>query len=285
MYSSRMVYALRALGLCRPKPHAARRALRGLSLCIMVCLCLPMTAAATRDTRAIGTDSRIHVVMYSPDEVFKFTGHYTYQSSIIFAPDEEIQTVSMGDSTPWLITPAGNRMFLKPVEQDAQTNMTVLTNKRSYLFELHAREAESIDDPQLIWVLRFIYPTESTSLARLDPAPDPKQEGMENFNFNYTLRGSNVIAPIKIYDDGEFTYFQFRNKNAEIPAFYMVDAANNESIVNYRTRGDFIVVERVSSRFTLRQGTEVVCIYNEAMPQPRPMALQPAPPQTRPPAQ
>ncbi len=257
---------------------------RRLMLLLLIC-CLPLAAQATRDTRAIGTDSRIHVVMYSPDEVFKYTGHYGYQSSIIFAPDEEIQTISMGDSTPWQITPAGNRMFLKPVEQDAQTNMTVLTNKRSYLFELHAREAESIDDPLLIWVLRFIYPTESNSLAKLDAVPDPKEEGMENFNFNYTIRGSNVIAPIKIYDDGEFTYFQFRNRNAEIPAFYLVDSTNKESIINYRTRGDYIVVERVTGRFTLRLGSEVVCVYNEAMPQPRPM-INPAqmPQQARPPA-
>ncbi len=232
-------------------------------------LALPHSALATRDTRAIGTDSRIHVVMYSPDEVFKYTGHYGYQSSIIFAPDEEIQTVSMGDSTPWMIIPSGNRMFLKPVEQDAQTNMTVLTNKRSYLFELHAREAESIDDPELIWVLRFIYPSEPPApMAKLDPVPDPEKEGLENFNLNYSLRGASDISPIKIYDDGEFTYFQFRKANSEIPAFYMVDQWGKEAIVNFRTRGDFIVVERVASRFTLRKGAEVVCVYNEARPFP-----------------
>jgi type IV secretion system protein VirB9 len=241
---------------------------RILLLCLGVMVCLPWQAQATRNTRPIGTDSRIHVVMYSPDEVFKFTGHYTYQSSIIFAPDEEIQTISMGDSTAWMITPAGNRMFLKPVEQDAQTNMTVLTNKRSYLFELHAREAESIDDPQLIWVLRFVYPMDPPPLAKLDAVPDPHEEGMENFNFNYTLRGNPEVSPIKIYDDGEFTYFEFRDKNAELPAFYMVDEWGKEYILNYRMRGNFVVVERVTSRYTLRRGQQLVCVYNEARPFP-----------------
>ncbi len=234
----------------------------------LACLLAATDAMATRDTRPISSDSRIHVVMYTPDEVFKYTGHYGYQSSIIFEQGEEIQTISMGDSTAWMITPSGNRIFLKPIEQDAQTNMTVLTNKRSYLFELHAREAESIDDPQLIWVLRFIYPTESTRLAKLDPVPDPKQDGMQNFNFNYTIRGSYEIAPVKIYDDGEFTYFQFRGKNTEVPAIYMVDKFGKEYLVNYRTRGTYIVVERVASRYTLREGTEVVCVYNESRPFP-----------------
>lgn len=237
-------------------------------------------ASATRNTRPIGTDSRIHVVMYTPDEVFKYVGHYGYQSSIIFAPDEEIQTISMGDSTPWMIIPAGNRMFLKPIEQDAQTNMTVLTNKRSYLFELHAREAESIDDPQLIWVLRFVYPTDPpTTTTTLDDVPDPEREGLEKYNLNYTIRGSDEIAPIKIFDDGEFTYFEFRKSNSEIPAFYMVDQWGKEAIVNYRTRGSYIVVERVASRFTLRQGSQVVCVYNESRPfPPAPLGAE-APPE------
>lgn len=264
----------RKLGICLNKNTLKRCFLMGW----LAFSCLTASdASATRNTRPIGTDSRIHVVMYSPDEVFKFTGHYGYQSSIIFAPDEQIQTISMGDSTPWMITPSGNRMFLKPVEQDAQTNMTVLTNKRSYLFELHAREAESIDDPLLIWVLRFVYPADVSAMSRLanlDAVPDPKREGMQNFNFNYTIRGSSEVAPVKIYDDGRFTYFQFRNMNTDLPAFFLVDQWGKEAIINYRTRGDYIVVERVASRFTLRYGTEVVCVYNESRPFPRDTMMQ-----------
>jgi type IV secretion system protein VirB9 len=254
------------------RKSAASPARRRLALGLAVVFCvLSHASQATRNTRPISSDSRIHVVMYTPDEVFKYVGHYGYQSSIVFEQGEEIQTISMGDSTSWMITPSGNRMFLKPIEQDAQTNMTVLTNRRSYLFELHAREAESIDDPQLIWVLRFIYPTTPPRLAKLDPVPDPKQEGMQNFNFNYSIRGSYEIAPVKIYDDGEFTYFQFRGRNTEIPAIFMVDQYGKEYLLNIRSRGDYIVVERVTSRYTLRQGTEVVCVYNESRPFPRDM--------------
>lgn len=251
-----------------------------LLLGFLCCAFLASDAFATRESRPIGTDRRIHVVMYTPDEVIKFTGHYGYQSSIVFAPDEEIQTISMGDSTPWMIIPAGNRMFLKPIEQDAQTNMTLLTNKRSYLFELHAREAESIDDPELIWVMRFVYPSDPPPppAAALDEVPDPEKEGLEKYNLNYTLRGSQEIAPIKIFDDGEFTYFEFRKTNSEIPAFYMVDQWGKEAIINYRTRGNYIVVERVASRFTLRKGPEIVCVYNEARPFPPAAISADAPP-------
>lgn len=234
-------------------------------------LCVPQAAVALQEPRAIATDSRIRTVRYSPDEVYQFIGHYTYHSIIEFESDEEIQTVSVGDSMSWLINPSGNRLFLKPIEQNALTNMSVLTNKRSYLFELHADEAHDIRDPNLVFVLRFIYPQNDTSAVEFtgtDAGPDIESEP-EKYNFNYTLRGIDTIAPIRIFDDGEFTYFEFRDKNAEIPAFYRVDPLGNEEIINFRKRGNYIIVERLASQFTLRRGAEIVCVYNERMPQPK----------------
>ena len=227
-------------------------------------------AHALLSPRPIATDSRIQTVMYSPNEVYRFVGHYGYQSSIEFAPDEEIQTISLGDSMAWQITPSGNRMFLKPVEQDALTNMTVITNKRTYLFELHPEEAESIQDKSMVFVLRFVYGDEGFGGGLnnyIDPVPQPEiDEHPEKYNFNYSISGSDIIAPIRIFDDGEFTYFEFKDKNAEVPAFFNVDSQGNESLINFRTRGDYIVVERVSSQFTLRHGADVTCVYNESMP-------------------
>jgi len=225
-----------------------------------------LPAHALKSPRPQGVDSRIHTIMYGEHEVFKFTGHYGYQSSIIFESGEKILTISMGDSIPWQITPSGNRIFLKPIDQDAQTNMTVLTNKRRYLFELHAEEALDINDPALIWEMQFIYPTSGIIRRRVEKVPEPELEGLDKFNFNYAIRGSSEIAPLKIYDDGEFTYFKFRDKNAEIPSFYQVAPNGEEAIINFRSRDDLIIVERVTSRFTLRIGQEIVCVYNEARP-------------------
>jgi len=224
-------------------------------------------AQATREPRPIQIDHRVRVVIYQPDEVYKFMGHYRYQSSIEFDRDEEIKTISMGDSTAWMLNPSGYRLFLKPIEQDATTNMTVITNKRTYLFELHARETDDIDDKEMIFIMRFIYPdsgeTSQTVSHFLDSVPTPESDPAR-YNLKYTISGSDIVAPIRIFDDGQFTYFQFRNKNADVPAFYTVDDHGNEAIINYRTRGDFIVVERVSKRFTLRHGTDIVCVFNEA---------------------
>ena len=232
-------------------------------------LSFPSAAHAMREGRSLATDKRIQTIMFSPDEIFGFTGHYGYQSTIEFGPDEEIQTISMGDSVSWLIEPSGNRMFLKPIEQNAITNMTVLTNKRSYMFELHSREASGIDDPRLVFLLRFMYPAENndyiSTIAPGDGLPDLEDpQERSKLNFNYTLRGKEVISPIRIFDDGEFTYFEFRNKNADVPAFFLVDSDGRESLINYRTRGDYIVIERVWGVFTLRHGNDIACVYNES---------------------
>lgn len=254
---------------------------------LLLLLLAPNTGLALLLPQPLATDARIHAVMYSPNDVVKFTGHYTFQSAIEFEQGEEVATISVGDSYAWTINPSGNRIFLKPIEPDAVTNMTVLTNRRTYLFELHAEEPESINDPNLVFVLRFMYPATgtgfSTGLAGASPesdrVPDPfESDTPELYNFEYLLTGSEMISPIKVFDDGAFTYFQFRNRNAEVPAFYKVDANGEEQLINYRTRDDYIIVEQVAKNYTLRKGGQVVCIFNEGpyMELPNP-SLQPTP--------
>ena len=241
-----------------------------IAFVVMASLAVCAPALALQSPRPVATDSRIRTVRYSANEVYQFLGHYSYQSAIEFEPGENIQTVSVGDSTGWMINPSGNRLFLKPIDQNALTNMTVITDKRSYLFELHAEETKDIRDKNLVFSYRFIYPQSDASaldFSVMESVPDIEKEP-EKFNFNYTIRGSSVIEPIRIFDDGRFTYFEFRDKNAEIPAFFRVDVAGNEELINFRKRENYIVVERVASRFTLRRGADIICIYNESMPMP-----------------
>ena len=225
-------------------------------------------AWAVRDARPIKLDHRVRTVMYQPDEVVKFTGHYGFQSAIEFEEGEEINTISMGDATSWMMNPVGNRLFLKPVDQDATTNMTLITNRRVYLMELHAREATSIDDENMVFVMRYIFPGQTAEAESVSNYIDsvPLYEALEHpekFNFAYTISGPERLSPIRIFDDGEFTYFEFRDKNADLPAFFLVDPQGNESIINYRMRDNFVVVERVGAKFTLRYGKEIVCVFNE----------------------
>lgn len=232
-------------------------------------------ANALQEARPLATDKRILTVRYSPNEVYDFIGHYGYQSIIEFAPDEEVTTVSIGDSVAWQVNPVGSRLFLKPVEQDALTNMSVITSKRTYHFELHAEETENIRANDMMFVVRFIYPDDyagdySNYIAE-DPVPDLSDpEVLKTLNFNYSLVGSETISPIRIFDDGEFTYFEFKDVNADVPAFFWVDSGRQENLINFRKNGNYIVVERVTSQYTLRSGSDVLCVFNESRPLPPP---------------
>lgn len=229
-----------------------------------------LPAQALQQPRSIATDSRIRTVRYSDNEVYQFIGHYNFQSSIEFGPDEKILTVSIGDSMAWMVNPSGSRLFIKPIEQNALTNMTVLTDKHSYLFELHAEETRDIRDKGLIFTLRFIYPQNEVSdlgVSQFEEMPEIDKHP-DRFNLDYSVRGSPTIEPIRIFDDGEFTYFEFRDKNAEIPAFFRVNSDLQEEMINFRKRGNYIVVERVAARFTLRRGPDILCVYNDKLPLP-----------------
>ena len=226
------------------------------------------TALAGGIARPIGGESRIKIINYTPNTVFKFTGHYEFQSIIEFALDEEIETISMGTPTPWQMVPAGNRIFLKPIEENATTNMTVITNKRMYFFEMHAEEATGIQDENLNFVFKFVYPEQynlgAGAVTQVNTFNGPNLSKPELYNFEYTISGKiSGIEPLQVFDDGEFTYLKFRDLNADFPAIFSVDAYGNEGLVNYRQEGGYVIIERVSDRFTLRHGVETICLFNE----------------------
>lgn len=221
--------------------------------------------------RPIGNEGRIKVINYTPNTIFKFIGHYTYHSIIEFGSDEEIKTITMGTPTAWQIKPDGNRIFLKPIEDDATTNMTVITNKRMYMFEVHGSYANGIDDEDLSFMVKFIYPGDGINnlsggggISVVSNTVPPNLANPQMYNFKYKISGKRTaIEPILIFDDGEFTYFKFRDVNTSIPSIFMVDQDGNEGLINYRIFAGYVVVERVHSTFTLRHGHEVLCVFNE----------------------
>lgn len=222
-------------------------------------------ALAVVMARPIGNESRIKIINYMPNSVIRFVGHYYYQSIIEFAPDETVQTITMGTPTGWQMHPSGNRIFLKPVGQDATTNMTVITNRRMYFFEMHAEYADSINDKSLSFMMKFTYPESNnagvTILSNNLDIPDLKNTSL--YNFDYSISGpKSEIEPLLIFDDGTFTYFKFRNVNADLPAFFGVSPDGSENILNSRTMKGYVIIEQVRAKFTLRMGHTILCVYN-----------------------
>ena len=228
---------------------------------------LPCNSYSAQLPRYLGSEKKFRSYVYNPNELYRYFGHYTYQGFIEFEAGETINTISMGNPTLWLVETLDNRIFLKPVGEDnSETNMTVLSSKRVYHFELVAKEARGLNDKDLIFVVKFSYPDDKdknlVEFAKTPPSDEPDMRDLSNYNFNYQYTGEKTIAPSKVFDDGVFTYFQFNSKNSEVPAIYSVDSEGFESLVNYRIAGNYMIVEKVAPQYSLRNGGDIVCVYN-----------------------
>lgn len=220
---------------------------------------VPLAAGAAETPRPGYGDPHIQSVAYDPDHVVLLQGVLGYQLMLEFSPDEQLQSVSIGDSLGWQVTPNrnANLLFLKPIERNAATNMNVVTNRRRYAFELRVlpKAARTAITP---YIVRFSYPVVAIA-ASLPAPPDPPPEER---NRAYVVTGAAENTPLRIFDDGRMTYFAWAPQ-ASVPAIFAVSADGKESLVNYGVRGAYTVVEQVSPRFILRNGKQVATVINQ----------------------
>jgi len=239
------------------------------------------------------TDSRIRTLVYSPNEVYELKFYYGYQSFIEFADNEEIEMISLGEAFAWRITPSGKRLFIRPLEIAAHTNMTIITNRRTYHFDIRSSEYEGKADEELVYTVRFYYPQIGQPLPLppqlAQPVPirrpeikTPVPPGMINddtkqaniraiqknlndlpLNLDYSMAGrSDNIMPLKVYDDGVETFMQFPNDNLIIPNINAVDAYGAEHPVSFVIRDGFVTLPVIERQFTLRLADSLICVYN-----------------------
>ena len=220
-------------------------------------------------------DPHIRVVMYDPDRVTPLRAFFGFQMMIQFGSDERLENVAVGDATAWQITPnkGANRLFIKPVDHAGHTNMTVVTDRRSYLFDLTASPAEAARPGELVYLLRFAYPPEP-AVAVLPPPPPPPPPEQRNRAYTYT--GSLSLLPALVFDDGQFTYFKWPD-GASTPAVFLLAKDGTESLVDYSFRDGYQVVEQVAARFRLRDGKAVTTVINDGWREPTPDAAAPRP--------
>jgi type IV secretion system protein VirB9 len=243
------------------------------------------------------TDSRIRTLVYNPNEVYELKFYYNYQSFVEFSDDEEIEMISIGEAFAWRLTPAGKRLFIRPLEIAAHTNMTIITNKRTYHFDIRSSEFEGKADEDLVYTIRFFYPQVGQPLpippqlavpnparkiipkkplvaviktpfpgARIDrslPGAIERNPEEAELNFLYSMAGkADNITPLKVYDDGGETHFQFAKSNLVIPTISAVDASGSEYQVSYSIRDGYVVVPTTARQFTLRLADALLCVYN-----------------------
>lgn len=211
-------------------------------------------------------DSRVRVVYYRTDRIYRLRGYAGYQIDVQFAPGEHFEGAGVGDAKGVTIGSAANHMFIKPRAAHVATDLTVLTNRRTYLFDYTAAPGPpQRDDPDVIYALRFEYPraradARKLKASRVDADLAVARHGQVR-NDDYWYCGAPSLKPIAAWDDGVETHFVF-GARAELPAVYVRDADGSESLVNFDMHGADMVIQRIARRFVLRRGKLTGCIVN-----------------------
>ncbi|HBF13536.1 MAG TPA: mating pair formation protein [Deltaproteobacteria bacterium] len=206
---------------------------------------------ASIDPKALSTDPRLKQAIYSPNQIYNIRSSYGYGTTIEFSPSETVETIVPGDSIAWQVVPSRNRIFVKPVEQNPDSNLTIVTNKNIYFFDMGATT------PKLsTYLLRFEYVKNFTYLE------EKSAKSPADYNFRYKITNNKKSGFVRAFDNSQFTYIQFKDL-ADLPAIFWIDSNGKESVVNYRIDGAYVVVERVADRFVFRKGKVVGTLINK----------------------
>jgi type IV secretion system protein VirB9 len=214
-------------------------------------------------------DSRVRIAPYSSEQVYRLHGVIGYQIDLQFEAGESFVGLGAGDIEAVSFVGQENHLFLKPKAARVATNLTVLTTRRHYQIEYTVTGGRTgpLDD-DIVYALRFSYAQpESQELAKTadQRVSSRLQEASEtgNGNTDYWYCGDPSLKPIAASDNGVHTRLRF-SAQAELPAIFVRNADDSESLLNFNVADGDVIVHRVARQFVVRRGRLTGCIVNAA---------------------
>lgn len=204
-------------------------------------------------------DSRIRYTPYNAQDVVQLNTVIGIVTHVVLEEGEQYITHAFGDAKAYAFAVEKNHLFLKPKADNADTNLAVVTDRRSYHFRLTFQPSIQASS---VYQLAFTYPE---NMKRVAIEKEFNKSGYQH-NLNYMMSGDQDIAPVHAWDNGTFTYFKFAD-HRDLPVIYMVDADDQESMVNRHNMGEssnIVVVHKVHDRWVLRLGDRALAVYNES---------------------
>ncbi len=176
--------------------------------------------------------------------------------------------VAAGDTVRWIIgdtesgTGAGKQVHIlvKPTRPELTTNLVINTDRRTYHMEL--RSTPSTYMASVSWQ----YPQDQLIALRRQnadaQAAQPVANGIDlaRVNFRYAVTGDRAAwRPLRAFDDGKQVFIEFPRGigQGEMPPLFVVGPKGDTSeLVNYRVRGNYMIVDRLFAAAELRFGAD-----------------------------
>jgi type IV secretion system protein VirB9 len=174
--------------------------------------------------------------------------------------------VAAGDTVRWIIgdTESGTanarkvHILVKPTRPDIITNLIINTDRRTYHLELRSTERTYMAS------VSWIYPQDQLIALRRQNAladaaiPVEANLDVDSIRFRYAIEGDNPPwRPLHAFDDGKKVYIEFPRgiSQGEMPPLFIIGPEGKTSeLVNYRVRGNHMVVDRLFAAAELRLG-------------------------------
>jgi type IV secretion system protein VirB9 len=238
-------------------------------LLVAACIATAVIRANAETVPARGAiDARVRTTEFRPDEVYRLHGYAGYQIDLEFQEGERFVGLGAGDIEALSFVGEGNHLFLKPHAAKVATNLTVLTTRREYRFDYTSLPTRpALDDPDVVYALRFIYPRDlrqeatANQAAQIDASLSDAAQGRPQ-NVDYWYCGSPSLKPTEASDDGVHTRLRFAAQS-ELPAVFVRNDDGSESLLNFSMDGGDVVIHRVARRFILRRGRLTGCVVNQ----------------------
>ena len=223
-----------------------------VGLGILVLIFTASTALAEATPRRGPNDARVRIATYQEGQVFRLNVSLTHVTTVEFGTGETIRSILAGDTEGFELdgVPGGQAFAIKPLARGVHTNVTVYTNRRSYYFNV-----QEVSTPTF-YVVQFRYPDDERRPRNAVAAQAP--------NYNYGASDRTEITPVRVWDNGTFTYFQFA-RNAPVPAIFRYSGGRERTVNTQATEPGVIRVSGVNAKWVLRLGDQVVCIQASSL--------------------
>jgi type IV secretion system protein VirB9 len=190
-----------------------------------------------------GGDPMHQSVAYAEGQTVVLEASPGFELTVELDPREQIKSAAAGDRTSWQISAPSqaNQFFVRPSPGAASTNLTVVTNRRTYYFLLAALPQMTASNALSV---RFTYQQQAASVQTSDAQA-------KRISGSYRVRGAAPIRPSLIWDDGEKTFLDWP-EGVEAPAIFAIDSSGAESLVNVYYRDGRFVIDAIYTRLVFR---------------------------------